>query len=175
MSIIVSRTVNYQSQTGTVEFMCWVLKTKQRKNNYYLRIPRVRTDNVLENCPTPTLFKPAKRTSYDVYCLRGEITKGPRNKMQVQMNKQQNSDMFLLFSYCVDVKLLFHVYFKTQCCTCDRNSGLFPFLCASLPPLQNKVCNLCSSINWQSSERKEGWGWARWDCHIVRHVWLCFK
>lgn len=57
----------------------------------YLRIPSVRTDNVSENSPTPTLFKPAKRTAYDVYCLRGEITKGPGKKTQTHTKSTADS------------------------------------------------------------------------------------
>lgn len=137
----------------------------------YLRIPSVRTDNVSENSPTPTLFKPAKRTAYDVYCLRGEITKGPGKKTQTHTNQQQTPDINHLLSLYIYVKLS-HLL-KNQCCTCNRNGGLLPFFRCIFPPLQNKVCDLCSSINWQGFEWKEGWGWARVDLYVARHVWVC--
>lgn len=42
----------------------------------YLRIPMVRTGLFSENWPTPTALEAAKRTVYEVYCVRLVMTKG---------------------------------------------------------------------------------------------------
>lgn len=76
---------------------------------YYLRIPWVRTVNVSENCPTPTAFKAAKRTVYDVYCLREVITNGP-SKTQIHTNKQQSSDsVFVLLIYSFRTVIMYRI------------------------------------------------------------------
>lgn len=42
----------------------------------YLLIPMVRTGLFSENWPTPTALEAAKRTIYEVYCVRLVMTKG---------------------------------------------------------------------------------------------------
>lgn len=47
----------------------------------HLRIPMVRTGLFSEKCPTPTALEAAKRTVYDVYCLRLVMTNGSVEQM----------------------------------------------------------------------------------------------
>lgn len=47
----------------------------------HLRIPMVRTGLISEKCPTPTALEAAKRTVYDVYCLRLVMTNGSVEQM----------------------------------------------------------------------------------------------
>lgn len=142
---------------------------------YYLRIPWVRTVNVSENCPTPTAFKAAKRTVYDVYCLREVITNGPSKKTQIHINKQQSSDnVLILLVYLFRTVIMYRILSHwNQCLACYWNSCLFPLFWCILPPLHNKACNWCSSTNRQAFEGEEDWPWAGWDCHIVRYVGFC--
>lgn len=49
----------------------------------YLRIPMVRTGLFSENWPTPTGLEAAKRTVYEVYCLRLVMAKGSVEKVQL--------------------------------------------------------------------------------------------
>lgn len=138
---------------------------------YYLRIPWVRTVNVFEKCPTPTAFKAAKRTVYDVYCLREVITNGSSKKKHrsTQINSRVIKKLYS-FRTVIMYRILSH---WNRCFTCYWNSCVLPLFWCILPPLHNKACNWCSSTNRQAFEGEEDWPWAGWDCHIVRYVGLC--
>lgn len=108
----------------------------------YLRIPSVRTDNVSENSPTPTLFKPAKRTAYDVYCLRGEITKGPGKKTPTHTNQQQAPDIYHLLSLYIYVKLRLRLSLLSLR---KRNTAVINFTakcCCTVPEYSNLTQSL---------------------------------
>lgn len=56
-------------------------RTDLMSDALHLRIPMVRTALFSEKCPAPTALEAAKRTVYDVYCLRLVMTNGSVEQM----------------------------------------------------------------------------------------------